>query len=1000
MEGSIYEHNNYTASVHITFQYSHFGPLRSGCSGNNLKDRSAGTVVRYTWIESGNRQLDLVDGEDSTIISNHPDYGRDFVYGNVLKEDMHGNRQICHYGGDSGATRQGDLYFYNNTIVSTRTDRNTLFRLTSSAETVDMRNNIIYGTLGGSLFEITSDDSDGTCNMSHNWLKPGYTYGGGTVNDDGTSVTGSAPGFVNEGAQDYHITETSACRDEGTSLHSECLPDNNVIYQYVKHQGYESRPSDGTLDIGAFEYDAGGVPDLQITTTSLPDGTISVPYSQTVQATGGVTPYSWSIISGSLPAGLSLNSSTGEISGTPTTEETANFTVQCTDSQDPADTDTQALSITINAAPQPLEITTTSLPDGTVGIGYSQTLQATGGVTPYSWAVISGSLPAGLSLNSSTGEISGTPTTVETANFTVEVTDSDSPPSTDQQALSIDVNAANLVITTTSLPNGAIGSPYSQTLQATGGVTPYTWAVITGSLPAGLSLNSSTGEISGTPTTQETANFTVEVTDSQTPTPDTDTQALSITITAGGPTEETFQQGLNGYTGWEDNWITEDMPNDNFATMASAHLQYITQDRQLHKFDLSSIPAGSTINSATLSIYAYQVTDGVEQVRVYRIITPWVVDEATYIIATSSTSWGVPGLEAGVDYDATIIDTSATVTGPMWVDLDIASLVQDWVDGTYANEGVLLRCYLGHHIYTRMADYSTQADRPKLVVNYTSGGPAPLDITTTSLADGQIGIAYSETLQATGGVTPYSWAVVSGSLPAGLSLNSSTGEISGTPTTGGTSNFTVEVTDSDSPPSTDQQALSIYVPDDLVVTTSSLPDGQIGVGYSETLAATGGVTPYSWSIVSGSLPAGLSLNSGTGEISGTPTTGGTSNFTVRATDSNTPADTDDQALSIYVPDDLVVTTSSLPDGQIDVAYSETLAATGGVTPYSWSIVTGGHGRSGAIYLCPGRPGCDDLESGRRSDRRCIQRDACGHGRRDALLLVDSERLAADRSLAQ
>ncbi|MHC4714723.1 MAG: Ig domain-containing protein, partial [Planctomycetota bacterium] len=72
------------------------------------------------------------------------------------------------------------------------------------------------------------------------------------------------------------------------------------------------------------------------------------------------------------------------------------------------------------------------------------------------------------------------------------------------------------------------------------------------------------------------------------------------------------------------------------------------------------------------------------------------------------------------------------------------------------------------------------------------------------------------------------------------------------------------------------------------------------VAYSETLAATGGVTPYSWSIVSGSLPTGLSLNSGTGEISGTPTTGGTSNFTVRATDSNTPADTDDQALSIYI----------------------------------------------------------------------------------------------------
>ncbi|MHC4715154.1 MAG: Ig domain-containing protein, partial [Planctomycetota bacterium] len=224
-----------------------------------------------------------------------------------------------------------------------------------------------------------------------------------------------------------------------------------------------------------------------------------------------------------------------------------------------------------------------------------------------------------------------------------------------------------------------------------------------------------------------------------------------------------------------------------------------------------------------------------------------------------------------------------------------------------------------------------------------AGGPAPLDITTTSLADGQIDVAYSETLAATGGVTPYSWAVVSGSLPAGLSLNGSTGEISGTPTTGGTSNFTVEVTDSDAPPSTDQQALSIYVPDDLVVTTSSLPNGTVGIGYSQTVAATGGVTPYSWSVVAGALPGGLSLNSSTGEISGTPTTEEVANFTVRATDSNTPADTDDQGLSITIEAGVLplnITTASLPDGQIGVGYSETMAATGGVTPYSWSIVAG------------------------------------------------------------
>ena len=84
--GSIFEHNNYTAAIGITFQYNRFGPLRAGCSGNNLKDRSAGLVVRYNWIEGGNRQLDLVDGEDSTLILTDPGYRSTHVYGNVLVE--------------------------------------------------------------------------------------------------------------------------------------------------------------------------------------------------------------------------------------------------------------------------------------------------------------------------------------------------------------------------------------------------------------------------------------------------------------------------------------------------------------------------------------------------------------------------------------------------------------------------------------------------------------------------------------------------------------------------------------------------------------------------------------------------------------------------------------------------------------------------------------------------------------------------------------------------
>jgi hypothetical protein len=172
----------------------------------------------------------------------------------------------------------------------------------------------------------------------------------------------------------------------------------------------------------------------------LPQGTVNTVYSATLAASGGVTPYGWSIIGGSLPTGLSLNPSTGVISGTATVAGNFAFTAQVSDSQNPSNTDSKALSITVNPPPvAPLNITTTSLPNGARNVGYSQNLQATGGLTPYTWSLASGSLPAGLTLNGATGVISGTPTKKGTSNFVVRVRDSRAVPAEDTQSLSIRV---------------------------------------------------------------------------------------------------------------------------------------------------------------------------------------------------------------------------------------------------------------------------------------------------------------------------------------------------------------------------------------------------------------------------------------------------------------------------------------------------------------------------------------------------------------------------------
>jgi len=259
IDGSIYEHNTYTAAIGMIYQYNHFGPPRVNCPGNNLKDRSAGLVVRYNWIEGGNRQLDLVDAEDSMDIVNDPSYRNTYVYGNILIEpDGAGNSQIVHYGGDSVNTaiyRKGTLHFYNNTMVSTRVGHTTLFRLSTNEETCDSRNNIIYVTASGDNLAML--DADGMLHMRNNWTKPGWvpSHGGltGQIYNEGGMITGSNPGFANESGQDFHLAANSFCINHGATLEASVVPDNALARQYVKHQRSESRPVDTVLDIGAFE---------------------------------------------------------------------------------------------------------------------------------------------------------------------------------------------------------------------------------------------------------------------------------------------------------------------------------------------------------------------------------------------------------------------------------------------------------------------------------------------------------------------------------------------------------------------------------------------------------------------------------------------------------------------------------------------------------------------------------------------------------------------------
>jgi hypothetical protein len=181
-----------------------------------------------------------------------------------------------------------------------------------------------------------------------------------------------------------------------------------------------------------------------ITSISLESGTLGVPYSGAITAGGAATPFTWAIISGALPPGLTLSTSSGtsvSISGIPTVEGSFNFTVQVTNSS--GTPLSQSFSIVI-APPPSLSVATRSLANGTEAEAYSAALQAVNGTPPYSWKLTAGTLPVGLSL-SPTGVIAGVPTMAGTSSFTVQVTDSGKPNATASVDLSlaIDPNAVN-----------------------------------------------------------------------------------------------------------------------------------------------------------------------------------------------------------------------------------------------------------------------------------------------------------------------------------------------------------------------------------------------------------------------------------------------------------------------------------------------------------------------------------------------------------------------------
>lgn len=239
--GKMFEHHTYSAAINTIYQFNHYGPLLNGSTGYALKDRGSGTVIRYNWIEDGRRQISLDDAQDCPLIAFDPHYIDSYVYGNILIEQdggfrVWGDDEIIHFGGDdeNALDRTGVLYFWNNTVVSYRTKatyikyttaswaagrmpRTCLFYLPVRDQTANVQNNIFYQAGDAPLTIMNdggTDNPSGVVQFSHNWISEGWfekMEGTGTIQDDGTNLTGADPGFANLAEQDFHLAASSPC---------------------------------------------------------------------------------------------------------------------------------------------------------------------------------------------------------------------------------------------------------------------------------------------------------------------------------------------------------------------------------------------------------------------------------------------------------------------------------------------------------------------------------------------------------------------------------------------------------------------------------------------------------------------------------------------------------------------------------------------------------------------------------------------------------------------